>query len=88
MSELPVSLPVFDPANNIQAISRQASLLTIIPTRPREDVINYTVKSGDSIFSIAKNFNIKPETLLWANFDLLKDNPDMLSLDMELRIPL
>jgi murein DD-endopeptidase MepM/ murein hydrolase activator NlpD len=87
MSELPVSLPVFDPANNIQAISRQASLLTIIPTRPREDVINYTVKSGDSIFSIAKNFNIKPETLLWANFDLLKDNPDMLSLDMELRIP-
>ena len=85
--ELPVSLPVFDPANNIQAISRHASLLTIIPTRPREDVISYTVKSGDSIFSIAKNFNIKPETLLWANFDLLKDNPDMLSLDMELRIP-
>jgi murein DD-endopeptidase MepM/ murein hydrolase activator NlpD len=50
-------------------------------------VISYTVKSGDSIFSIAKNFNIKPETLLWANYDLLKDNPDMLSLDMELKIP-
>lgn len=82
-----VSLPAFDPANHIQAISRHASLLTIIPTRPREDVISYTVTSGDSIFSIAKNFNIKPETLLWANFDLLKDNPDMLSLEMELTIP-
>jgi hypothetical protein len=82
-----ISLPAYEAGNNIQAISRQASLLTIIPTRPREDVVSYTVKSGDSIFSIAKNFNIKPETLLWANYDLLKDNPDMLSLDMELKIP-
>jgi murein DD-endopeptidase MepM/ murein hydrolase activator NlpD len=87
LNQPPVDLPAFDPGNHIQAVSRQASLLTIIPTRPREDVISYTVKSGDSIFSIAKNFNIKPETLLWANYDLLKDNPDMLSLDMELKVP-
>jgi hypothetical protein len=87
LNRVSVNLPAFEPDHQVQAIRRQASLLTIIPTRPREDVISYTVKSGDSIFSIAKNFNIKPETLLWANYDLLKDNPDMLSLDMELKIP-
>ena len=87
LGEAPVAMPEFDGNGYIQAISRQTTLLTIIPTRPREDVISYTVSSGDSIFSIAKNFNIKPETLLWANYDQLKDNPDLLSLDMELKVP-
>jgi hypothetical protein len=87
LGDAPVVLPEFDADGHIQAISRQTTLLTIIPTRPREDVISYTVTSGDSIFSIAKNFNIKPETLLWANYDQLKDNPDLLSLDMELKVP-
>jgi murein DD-endopeptidase MepM/ murein hydrolase activator NlpD len=87
LSEALVALPEFDQTNHIQAISRKTSLLTLIPTRPREEVISYTVTAGDSIFSIAKNFNIKPETLLWANYDLLKDNPDMISLDMELKVP-
>jgi murein DD-endopeptidase MepM/ murein hydrolase activator NlpD len=87
LSEAPVAMPEFLADGYIQAISRQTTLLTIIPTRPREDVITYTVTSGDSIFSIAKNFNIKPETLLWANYDLLKDNPDLLSLDMDLKVP-
>lgn len=87
LDEIPVALPDVNSTNPIQAINRQTSLLTIIPTRPREDVITYTVVSGDSIFSIAKNFNIKPESLLWANYDLLKDNPDLLSLDMDLRVP-
>jgi murein DD-endopeptidase MepM/ murein hydrolase activator NlpD len=87
LREAPVNLPEFDPIDHLQAINRQTSLLTIIPTRPREGVIMYTVTSGDSIFSIANNYNIKPETLLWANYDLLKDNPDMISLDMELTVP-
>jgi murein DD-endopeptidase MepM/ murein hydrolase activator NlpD len=87
LDEAPVSLPELVAFDHVQAISRQTTLLTIIPTRPREDVITYTVTSGDSIFSIAKNFNIKPETLLWANYDLLKDNPDLLSLDMDLKVP-
>jgi len=87
LSEAPVALPEFISSDYIQAIRRRTLLLTIIPTRPREDVITYTVTSGDSIFSIAKNFNIKPETLLWANYDLLKDNPDMISVDMELKVP-
>ncbi len=36
---------------------------------------------------LPRQFNIKPETLLWANYDLLNDNPDMISIGMELKIP-
>ncbi len=35
--------------------------------RPRRKIINYTVKSGDSISTIAENFNIKASTILWEN---------------------
>jgi murein DD-endopeptidase MepM/ murein hydrolase activator NlpD len=45
------------------------------------------VDFGDSVFAIAKQFNITPETILWANYDQLDDNPDMLSPGMELNIP-
>lgn len=32
-----------------------------------KDVINYTVQSGDTISSIAEEFNISSDTLLWSN---------------------
>jgi murein DD-endopeptidase MepM/ murein hydrolase activator NlpD len=50
-------------------------------------VRNYTVNKGDSVFEIAAKFNIKPETVLWANYDQLNDNPHLISLGMELQIP-
>jgi murein DD-endopeptidase MepM/ murein hydrolase activator NlpD len=70
-----------------QAIFRRVDLHTIVPNRPRQEVRNYTVRQGDSVFEIAQKFNISPETLLWANYDLLNDNPDMISVGMELKIP-
>jgi hypothetical protein len=70
-----------------QAISRLTLLHTIIPERPRQEVITYTVSLGDSVFGIAKDHKIEPETVLWANYDQLKDSPDMLSPNMQLRIP-
>ncbi len=82
-----VVLPDFTVTTQIHAISRLSLLHTIIPSRPRDDVIVYTVGAGDAVFSIAKKFNLKPETILWANYDQLNDNPDMLSVDMELNIP-
>jgi murein DD-endopeptidase MepM/ murein hydrolase activator NlpD len=42
------------------------------------DVITYTVDTGDSLFSIADTFNLKPETLLWGNYNVLEDNPHLL----------
>lgn len=35
--------------------------------RPRDSVINYTIKSGDTLASIAKNFGISVDTIKWAN---------------------
>jgi murein DD-endopeptidase MepM/ murein hydrolase activator NlpD len=44
----------------------------------RRDVITYTVQAGDYLFSIAEKFGIAPETVLWANFNVLKDNPELI----------
>jgi murein DD-endopeptidase MepM/ murein hydrolase activator NlpD len=44
----------------------------------RLDVITYTVQAGDFLFSIAEEFGIKAETILWSNYDVLKDNPELI----------
>jgi len=67
-------------------IVRRASLDTLIPTRPRVDVITYTVQTGESLFSIADQFGLMPETILWGNYDILKDNPHLLSPGQVLNI--
>ncbi|RPI34976.1 MAG: LysM peptidoglycan-binding domain-containing protein, partial [Chloroflexota bacterium] len=82
-----VEMPALVMGAPLSAVARTASLHTIFPTRPREEVITYTVDTGDSVFSIAKSYNIKPETVLWANYDQLNDSPDMLTPGMELRVP-
>ena len=82
-----VAMPDFRVSAGVEAVYRHPDLKTIIPNRPREEVITYTVDLGDSIFEIAANFNIKPETVLWANYDLLNDNADLISIGMELKIP-
>ena len=69
------------------AIPRYLTIHTIIPNRPGDKVQDYMVEQGDSVFEIAQKFNIKPETVLWANYDQLNDNPDMISLGMKLKIP-
>lgn len=82
-----VNLPDFPPENEPLAVSRQASLHTIIPDRPGEEVREYIVEPGDSVFEIARSFNIKPETLLWANYELLNDAPDTIAIGMKLVVP-
>ncbi len=84
---LPVETPVFTQPRLFNAVMRLSNLHTIIPTRPREEVITYTVGTGDSVFGIAKAFNLQPESVLWANYDQLKDSPDMLTPGMILNIP-
>jgi murein DD-endopeptidase MepM/ murein hydrolase activator NlpD len=67
-------------------IPRQAQLHTIIPSRPRIDVISYTVQSGDSLFKIADNYGLKPTTILFGNYASLKDSPDLLAPGQVLNI--
>jgi hypothetical protein len=80
------------PPLNIQFVSysfgipRLAQMDTVLPARPRTEVITYTVQAGDTVFGIAEKFNLQPETVLWANYDVLLDNPHRLSPDQVLFI--
>jgi len=69
-----------------EGIVRIAQMDTIIPQRPRVEVITYTVQTGDSLFSIAEQFSLKPETLLWGNYEVLEDNPHLLKPGQVLNI--
>ena len=82
-------LPALNAAQqSIDSIRRKLTLKTNIPQdRPRYDTIKHTVERGDSIFGIAKDFNIKPETVLWANYDTLNDSPDSLRIGQVLNVP-
>jgi hypothetical protein len=80
-------LPPFQTAGNQgDGIFRLASLNTSIPTRPRVNVITYTVALGDTIFGIADMFSLKPETILWANSSILLDNPHRLQVGQVINI--
>ena len=57
------------------------------PTTAQLEIITYTVKTGDTIFSLADRFNLTPETVLWSNYDTLVDNPNLLSPGQVLVIP-
>ncbi|MBN2146997.1 MAG: M23 family metallopeptidase [Anaerolineales bacterium] len=70
----------------VDGIPRLALVHTTIPTRPRTEVITYTVQSGDTIFGIAEMFGILPETILWGNYYTLADDPHNLSPGQELYI--
>ncbi len=67
-------------------ISRLTVIHTTLPTRPRFDISEYTVESGDTIFGIAQKFDLKPETLLFGNYDILADNAESLRPGQKLRI--
>jgi len=55
------------------------------PTATPRGVITYTVREGDSLWSIANRFGLDVDTLRWSNEDLVR-NPDLLSVGQELTI--
>ena len=62
--------------SNADGFYRSADLHTMLTVdQDRNEVIQYTVETGDSIFSIADKFNLKPETILWGNRYTLGDDP-------------
>jgi murein DD-endopeptidase MepM/ murein hydrolase activator NlpD len=65
----------------------QANPFTAVPSRERRGVISYTVQAGDTLFGIAAQFGLRPESVLWANYDTLQDNPHLLQPGMELSLP-
>jgi len=79
------SVPTQD-VNAFYGIPRVAQPFTIIPSRPREDIIKYVVQDGDTVFGIAEKFGLKPETVLWGNYGVLLDDPHSLKPGQELSI--
>ncbi len=86
-STISAELPAYIPGPGDEYLVRLAHLDTTIPDDNRRSTVKYIVESGDSIFSISAHFKIKPESILWANFDLLNDDPTFLSPGWELTIP-
>jgi len=67
-------------------IDRAAEPETIIPSRARTAVSQYEVQAGDNLFTISEQFGIEPETILWSNYETLKDNPAFLQVGQVLNI--
>lgn len=70
-----------------QAIVRYVALQTKMDQAINYKVMPYTVKRGDSVFGIANEFKIKPETVFWANYDLFNGSPDSLKVGQVISIP-
>jgi murein DD-endopeptidase MepM/ murein hydrolase activator NlpD len=80
-------LPVAPLIQDDTVLMRAAVPYTVIAAeRPREEISTYAVKSGDTIFAIAYQFGINPETIMWANGRFVEDNPDLLRVGQELVI--
>ena len=73
--------------NDLGAIVRQVWLKTDITSKTTYTVSEYTVQPGDALFSIAAQYKIKPETLLWANDDILNGSPDSLRIGQVFKVP-
>jgi murein DD-endopeptidase MepM/ murein hydrolase activator NlpD len=83
----PELLPEFEPAPQASGVQRSIDVHTVIPDRPRMDIIKYLVQQGDTLFGIANRFGIQPETVLWGNWDTLEQDPHTLQPGQELYIP-
>ena len=79
-------LPASSSGGGMDSLSRSINGRTFLPDQPRSDVVVYTVASGDTLFGIASKYNLRPETLLWSNNAVLKDDPDLLTAGMNLYI--
>jgi murein DD-endopeptidase MepM/ murein hydrolase activator NlpD len=73
----PTVLPSLPPLSTISSpqpegsgIARRLQLKTNIPDRPSNKIVQYRVQGGDSPSSIARQFNLQPESILWANENL------------------
>ena len=85
-----VEMPALDaPAGDgFEAIEREIQIKTNVPAdKPRYEVEEYRVVRGDSVFAISESYKLKPETILWANYDVLQDDPHSLAPGMVLKIP-
>ncbi len=81
------ALPAFTASKQSLLLMRLANPTTTIPERTNQHVVTYTVEKGDSIFGIAREYKVEPESVLWANMKTLQGDPQMISVGLNLNIP-
>lgn len=81
------SLPNLPSMHSYRAIIRKANLDTTLTQSYRKSATDYVVEPGDSIFGIANEYKVEPESILWANYETLNDDPHLISLGTKLKIP-
>jgi murein DD-endopeptidase MepM/ murein hydrolase activator NlpD len=73
------------PVTSVQDRSAEAAAAAAAElAAPRTDLVQYTVKSGDSLYGIADRYHVSAETLMWANG--MENNPDLLRLGQDLTV--
>lgn len=89
----PTPVSVMDPGlipmaaeESVPGIPRYAQERTTIPSRPRNEIVKYTVQEGDTVFGIAEKFGLRPQTILWGNYNILLDDPHALTAGQVLNI--
>jgi murein DD-endopeptidase MepM/ murein hydrolase activator NlpD len=83
-----VEMPALLGPEAFVSIGRDIQLKTNVPAdKPRYKPVEYRVSRGDSMFAIAETYKLEPETILWANYDVLQDDPHSLKPGQVLEIP-
>lgn len=80
LSSIPESPAIY------RGIAREALIHTTIPSRPRQEITQYTVVKGDTVIGIAEKFNLKPQTIMFGNYYTLRDDPHNLQIGDVLNI--
>lgn len=84
---LNIPLPNLASGLPVNSLIRVANINTSVPEGVRQFAVKYTVQEGDALFIIAKQYNVTAESILWANYDLLNDDPTFLDEGWVLTIP-
>ncbi|OQY21034.1 MAG: hypothetical protein DRJ03_15550 [Chloroflexi bacterium] len=84
--------PVLPPSTN-WSIGSEADVVarlpiphTTIPERVRAQVTAYVVQAGDTIYDIAAQFGLSPDTIVWSNREGINDAPWLIQPGLELFI--
>lgn len=75
-----------DRSGDDDTIARQAVPHTTFPDRPRAEVITHTVQQDETLWTIAAQYDLVPETLAWSNREAIQDAPWLIQPGLQLFI--
>jgi hypothetical protein len=82
-----IELPSYEGVAPVEGLSRSVEAHTDEELVSGNEFVSYQVVEGDTIWGIAENFNLTPESILWCNRTVLYDNPAAIYPGTELQIP-